>query len=121
MNKIEVGEYIRTIDGYIRKIDNINTEKRKITIYGEYILDIPYKNSNSVAKKKIVKHSSNIIDLIEVGDIVRVLDNGYNRKIDLRDEDILQSFKEDLVLENWKLKSIVTKEQFKEMEYRVDE
>ena len=63
-DKIEIGEYIRTIDGYIRKIDNINTG-RKITIYGEHILDIPYKNSQSVAKNKIVKHSKNIIDLIK--------------------------------------------------------
>ena len=67
---MEVGDYIRTIDGYIRKIDNINIEKQKITYYGKYVLDIPYKNSQAVAEKKIKSHSKNIIDLIEVGDYV---------------------------------------------------
>lgn len=65
MEEIKVGDYIRTIDGYIRKIDNINTDKQLITLRGKYILDIPYKNSQSVAENKIAKNSSNIIDLIE--------------------------------------------------------
>jgi hypothetical protein len=63
--EIKIREYIRTIDGYIRKIDNINTDKNKITYYGKYILDMPYKNSQAVAEKKIKAHSKNIIELVE--------------------------------------------------------
>ena len=64
MEKIKVGEYVRTISGNIGKyiiqqnINYIDTGKQYIGI------DI---------EKDIVKQSSNIIDLIEVGDYV----NGY--------------------------------------------
>lgn len=125
-DKIEIGEYIRTIDGYIRKIDNINTG-RKITIYGEHILDIPYKNSKSVAKKKIIKHSKNIIDLIEVGDYVNKQEvvnvEGFDKNGD--DKEALGIIDTDgdyaygVFLEDIPIRTIVTKEQFKEMEYRV--
>ena len=115
IDKIEIGEYIRTIDGYIRKIDNINTG-RKITIYGEHILDIPYKNSKSVAKKKIIKHSKNIIDLIEVGDYV----NGkLIHKVDIRKDSAYIYYGNCKTFTNYQINSVVTHQQFKEMEYRV--
>lgn len=76
--EIKEGEWIRTIDGYIRKIDNINTDKQKITYYGKYILDMPYKSSRAVAEKKIKAHSKDIIDLIEEKDILCIKDNVYN-------------------------------------------
>ena len=57
---IEVNEYVRTDKGYIFKVDE---EKKNLQIAN--FLDAEYG--------KIVKHSKQLIDLIEVGDIV----NGY--------------------------------------------
>ena len=118
MSNIEVGEYIRTIDGYIRKIDNVNIDKNKITYYGKYILDIPYKNSQAVAEKKIKAHSKNIIDLIEVGDYVGNCEIQYIHKNE-KGETLLEN--DNVTLTEKDIKTIVTKELFKEMEYRINE
>lgn len=56
-NKIEVGEYVRTDKGYILKIDK---EEKNLQIVNFF--DAEYG--------KIVKHSKQLIDLIEVEDIV---------------------------------------------------
>lgn len=124
MEEIKVGDFIRTTDGYIRKIDNINTDKNIITRRGKYILDIPYKNSQSVAESKIVKHSPNIIDLIEEGDYVNGvevvdLDDGRHLKFanDVSFVDVGISTYRDGHVEG--IKSIVTKEQFNQMKYIV--
>lgn len=65
--EIEVGEYVRTKDGFIDRIDsfNINTN----IYHCENGLCIDTENKIAVHLKN-VKHSKNIIDLIEVGDIV---------------------------------------------------
>ena len=63
---IEVGDYIRTKSGKIRKV--------KTTVAQYYITDrLNISDNNQFTKEDIVKHSKNIIDLIEVGDFV----NGY--------------------------------------------
>ncbi len=86
MEEIKEGDYIRTEDGEIRKIVNIDkTEQtennpveilwcnldKPIKILKECSKDTIYAIEMSDAKK--LKHSNNILDLIEVGDIV----NGY--------------------------------------------
>ena len=68
---IEVGDYVRTNDGRIFRVYKIDNKNSKYTLYSdEFTRPINYK---------VTKHSKNIIDLIEVGDIV----NGY--RIDLID------------------------------------
>ena len=67
-NEIKVGEYIRTKDGVIDKIVDIRDT------YSERKL-IAFEKSNSLKsdiglKAMVVKHSSNLIDLIECGDYV---------------------------------------------------
>ena len=63
---IEVGDYVRTRNGKIRKV--------KSTVAQYYITDrLNISDNNQFTKNDIVKHSKNIIDLIEVGDFV----NGY--------------------------------------------
>ena len=63
---IEVGDYVRTKNGKIRKV--------KSTVAQYYITDrLNISDNNQFTKEDIVKHSKNIIDLIEVGDFV----NGY--------------------------------------------
>lgn len=113
--EIKVGEYIRLKRGEIFKIDENTTN---------------YFNSNKdYITNEIVKHIKNIIDLIEVGDYV----NG--KKIESiiegnwKSEGVAETilcFEIDFPIEkglrcyhNCDIKSIVTKEQFSEMEYKV--
>lgn len=71
MKDIEVGEYIRTNKGNIGKIVEIRLGFNKDTqLYQDiYILD----NGLWTVLDYIVKHSKQLIDIIEVGDLV----NGY--------------------------------------------
>lgn len=61
---IEVNEYVRTNSGLIFKVNEIT--------YDEEYKDYLYKESFLLVdwKENIVKHSKQLIDLIEVGDIV---------------------------------------------------
>lgn len=60
MSKIEVGEYVRTDNGEIHKV--IDIEKGSIKIKSQY--------KEWIGLCCIVNHSKQPIDLIEVGDIV---------------------------------------------------
>ena len=117
---MKVNDYVRTDDGLIGKIVSEPYEYKDSighdidfgdnNIYNEYEM---YQN--------IIKTSPNIIDIIEVGDYVngyRVIDFDYsvaNTRIRIwvdTENEINYIFKNDI-------KSIVTKEQFKNMEYEV--
>lgn len=118
--EIEVGEYVkinkdfRTICVGIGKVVN----KNKDTIYVKMSNnDLPISfNINS-----IVKHSKNIIDLIEKDDYV----NGYKVEDDI--EGNLRIYINNTYPSKWayiesiKIKSIVTKEQMASIEYKVEE
>ena len=119
--KLEVGMYVRTNGGNIRKIENF-----KSSIYNDFI-ETPYKEL--INKKDIKKASHNIIDLIEVGDYV----NG-SEVLDFENEYIKEDDKfvpfgvitENCFLENtdsWiiekNIKSVITHEQMEQMEYRL--
>lgn len=69
----------------------------------------------------IVKHSLNIIDLIEVGDVVKVKDNDWVRILYADDKDMLDAIIEDILEKNYKLLSILTKEQYNQNCYKVEE
>lgn len=110
-NEIEVGEYVRTKNG-------------KIDIYLNSS-DFYNKDASIIVCKKskywfedIRKHSSNIIDLIEEDDIIRIIDD-YDDEIIIHidSKNLHDRVKRRLESETWKLKSIVTKEQFKNIEY----
>ena len=114
--KLAVGVYVRTKQGKIGKIIDINLgqeEKR-------YILD-----SSSVYiyyETDILKASHNIIDLIEVGDYV----NGekITRVIpqDICGDEVLDYqhiFVNNKEIFKHEINSIVTKEQFESMKYEV--
>ena len=119
INNPKSGDYIRTIDGYIRRITKVNTERKTITYSGTYILDKPYKNSKSVARNKIKKFSQDIFDLVEPFDLVRTRDDfsyySYFTQEDVKSA--MNIFKE----EKQQIKSIVTKEQFANAEYRLED
>ena len=116
--EIEVNDYVRIKNGAIRKIIKINEGKEK-TIFGKYRLDKPYNNCFSVAQNKIVKHSKNIIDILEIGDILRVFDNlsEIEEKVNIFDDEMLKAVKEDIKDNNYEILSILTHEQFSSLEY----
>lgn len=146
--KLEVGMYVRTDKGFIAKIKEFEyhyTKGNRLVdgcgvkeVIENYLLldgnqcrfienidySIPpcYPSDEELDKIKrhIVKTSHNIIDLIEVGDYV----NGYYV------EDVLKTFVNVAVGSNYfqsptiyekDIKSIVTKKQFEDMEYRIGE
>ena len=104
MKELKVGMYVRTKKGKIYKFDTDNSMA---------------KNG---AKKYMVNCSYNLIDLIEVGDYVngRLVINAS----DVYTTDFIYIGKEvfielqDLIIEE-DIKTIVTKEQFESMEYKV--
>jgi len=118
---MKVGEYVRTKWGYICKIININDFREPSMKYGveaSYLKDIMF-----IGDEDIIKSSPNIIDLIQIGDYIDGL-----KVIDIVEH--LHGHK-DIVMTNGKfqwstsnndydIKSIVTKEQFSSMEYKVN-
>lgn len=120
--KIEVGDYVRTVDGVIAKVKTIRSYyKTKIyhfdnTLYQDWDDDIDYLKDNNL-EKNIVKHSKNIIDLIEVGDYVNGALIVY---IDKKEDEICTPEKIYKLSES-KIERIVTKEQFESVEYKVGE
>lgn len=117
MNKIEPNMYVRTLFG-IKKIDHIDNKK---TVW-KYLYKINDDNEYyALSDNDVIKASHNIIDLIEVGDYVNgavVVEiyknkNGNVEYIDIGDLAIN--------INNKEIESIITKEQFKSMEYRLGE
>ena len=102
---------------YIRKITEIPKDNRYASIY----LDQEANYSNGLSPKNIIKVSYNLIDLIEVGDYangIKVDFTNINNKLSY--EDICIGFYDgdgDIILFEKDVKSIVTKEQFEEMQY----
>jgi hypothetical protein len=126
MKKIKVGEYMRTKYSGIFKIKDIDFEKFEIIQDNNRVWEFDdLEEMEDFIFKSIVKHSPNIIDLIEAGDYV----NGY--KIIADDSAVLPDCKHAFVvferngtsfLKIWgetDIKSIVTKEQFESMKYEV--
>ena len=112
-DKIEVGEYVRTKDGIIDKVD---------ALYGMIENTVHLENLKWFDIKNIVKHSKQLIDLIEQRDIVedkynicevafiagnRIYCNDYNYDDSL------------VVLEENDIKTILTHEQFEANCYKV--
>lgn len=117
---MNIGDYVRTNDGYIYKIKKIPTEYKVIvdakSLFGEEL---------EIYNIEIIKSSPNIIDLIKENDYVKldgrgnikywrivkgetnklmIEDDGWNELDDLEDEEIT---------------GIITCEQMKNMEYKV--
>lgn len=127
--EIEVGEFVRLARNQgINKIIEIEDGNRYIL--DEDIAD-EYGDFTCVLKKyeldeEVLKHSKNIIDLIEVDDYVngkRVTDYyfvGTQKVLVLDNEKVTYEENENFV-PNLAIKSIITKEQFKSVEYRLEE
>ena len=122
--EIQVGEYVKSTDGFIAKVEEIDED----FIDFDSPIIIGYDGLCSYFGRDqlhfIAKHSFNIIDLIEEGDYINgnsVLSIGLTYLT----TGIEKHFKVvdchgylDILKQN-DIKSIVTKEQFKAMEYEV--
>ncbi len=112
---MKVGDYVRTKKGIMGKIINISKNRVGTTTY---LVEWSSCKAYYVSQVKDYKSSSNIIDLIKIGDYVNgkrvidfMLENGKRKGI-IVDADIW-GFDID------EIKSIVSKEQFESMEYRL--
>ena len=139
MNKLNVGDYVRTDTGIIEKLEGIHKQNKtnetiiKLNKMGggryAHIIDINSEFEKEFDKDfsrgNIIKSSPNIIDLIEVGDYV----NGYkvdftniNNKLSYEDKCIgFYDGDGDTTLFENDIKSMVTKEQFENISYKVGE
>lgn len=128
-DEIKVGDYIRTEDG------NIGTIKHKITVHendkfirNEYrtSFNVYYYTDNQMQECGW-KIKNNIIDLIEINDYV----NGY-KVIKINEPSLANDYKRIIycneceglyqgIFTNEDIKSIVTHEQFKSIEYTIHE
>jgi len=119
--EIQVGEYVRTIRGIV-KIKEIHTVQARMNgkDYITYKINKPYIG---LSLEDIVNHDFNIIKLIEEGDYVNGhLVVGFNEKVDIngykyKEIEIESDYLINHHLKLEDIKSIVTKEQFKSMEY----
>ena len=135
MKEIKVGEYVRLKDGIILKYGEKSSTIIENNIYTDYSWEYEWIS-------EVVKHSPNIIDLIEDEDfvILEYKSPKYRERIkrifEVSKIDEYISFENahcsffykigdkkisDNVCKNIKIKSIVTKEQFQSMEYRLEE
>lgn len=124
-DKIEVGEYVRVNNDNrncigIGKAIRLVNESVYVNMNNKYNLSVCFQINN------IVKHSKQLIDLIEVGDIIKYrIDNisttletkGYIKGIvDIADEEMLQRIKSD---KNYNILEILTREQYMANCYKV--
>ena len=120
MKEIKVGEYVRTDIGNIFQYEG-KTKK----IIDEYIS--VSDNQNIEFLGKIEKHSKNIIDLIEVGDYINgelVTGFGYEDVNGAKEKSILvegKYTKVSFALLELDIKTILTKEQFEQNCYKIEQ
>lgn len=112
---MKVGDYVRT-DGETLNIQLISKVKKIISD------DFIHTSNGCWSKENIIKSSPNIIDLIEIGDYV----NGMIvHCVYAEDDEIVVGGLDVLIqdtlvtLRSNNIKTIVTKEQFKSMEYKL--
>lgn len=119
--KLEVGQFVRTKDGYISQYKYYDTTNA----YMEKLLCIPLSNGTFANIEDIVKASYNIIDLIEVGDIISFHEDIDNYKkqyvIGIPDLITLDEIKDKITNDNIRLVSILTKQEMEQMAYKVGE
>lgn len=131
--KLEVGMYVRFKDKrgieYIRKIVEIPKDNRYASLY----LDKDANYSKGLSLKNVIKASYNIIDILEVGDYVNgykveEVNNNLNEHKGICNSldtylwvvNVLDEFEEIVIFEK-DIKTILTKEQFEQMSYKVKE
>lgn len=118
MEEIEVGEYVRTPNNGIFIISHINLDFDDSSINKVMLCQNERVSFTSIDIIKKLKHSKNIIDLIEVGDYV----NGkLIHHTDIRKNSAYIYYGNGKTFVDYQIKSIVTKEQFADIEYKLED
>ena len=105
---LKVGDYVRFKNGTITKINSFSEKDNPLF---NILINAQYYNSSDIKVS-----SPRIIDLVQVGDYV----NGY-QVFRWYDGDLVLFDSGYSILKEIKITSIVTKEQFESMEYKVGE
>jgi hypothetical protein len=112
MGKIKAGELVRTVFGDIYKVENLNNY--------EFLRDKFYNC--------IVKHSKNIIDLIEVGDFINGMqvdefddEEGTVLGMPVYEDGEFNTLNFYVPIESINIKTILTKEKFESECFKVEE
>lgn len=124
MSEIEVGEYVRTKNGYIIKVD-----KKTVIFdmgYAEQYVDMETTRYGFPCEEEIANHNKQPIELIEVKDVIKYRINnisttletkGYVEGIvDISNEEMLQRIKND---KNYEVLEILTHQQYMANCYKV--
>ena len=106
-----LNEYVRTKNGIIAKVIGVQSGGIEKYYFDKEVIDNFKELTQIGAENVVVKHSFNIIDLIEEGDYV----NGQ-KAVGISSGWI--DTKENVIRKDH-IKTILTKEQFKAMEYEV--
>lgn len=122
LEDLKVGQYVRFKDKrnitYIRNIREIPQDNRYASIY----LDKEANYSKGLSLKNIIKASFDVIDILEVGDYV----NGYPIYEIVEYEDntraiVIGDDNKSIIWKKQDIEDVITKEQFKQMKYRIGE
>lgn len=118
--EIQVGECVRTKRGFIGKVINVNDFRPPEAIFAiEYGGD----DYGFAGYEDIRSHSFNIIDLIEIGDYVNGVEVIEIDEKTIRGEKMIETNCEGnnstRYFVNDEIKTIITHEQMKSMEYKV--
>ena len=129
MNKLEVGMYVRTKKGIVKIKEVI--DNGVITYEDDFGREWEEETGRKVIRyidkdgwncgldeKEILKASHNIIDLIEVGDVITT-NNLCGQVTCIDGEKIYTTCYDGECCYDYHIQSIVTKEQFSSMEYRL--
>ena len=122
MNKLEVGMWVRNCYGRIAKIDYIedNVAYCDNWLYQQYEDHITFINTDSEDElNEIINASYNLLALIEVGDIINKKE--VVKIIHFEGDTFyrIQLFGGKAIMNSKDIKSIVTKEMFSSMSYKV--
>lgn len=116
-DKISIGEYVRTDNGIIGKYVKFRGWQDTIETNNKWIgFDID---------KDIVKHSRDIIDLVQKDDyvnghlVIHKYTDTYYGQVILIEKALAEA--EEKFLKNKDIKSVITAEQIKQIEYRIKE
>lgn len=113
--KLEVGQFIRTNDGYINKIEKVN--RFNVLVDGRDL----FGEKLNIPNNEITKASYNIIDILEKGDYVNgCLVEKKFPKVEYAEQSIKLKGSSDYIYDIH-VKSILTHEQMEQMAYKVGE
>jgi len=124
---LELNEYVRTKNGIIAKVIGVQSGGIEKYYFDKEVIDNFKELTQFGTENVVLKHSFNIIDLIEEGDYVNGLEvvtiDGYDEDGNDKEElGILETYVDEvdgIYLTDVNIKSIVTHEQMEAMEYEV--